>query len=80
MGQDLQELKKSTRRQDYKDLLAGWMAAWVAARRATEDGGDDSIPEEVSEDLVRVQEAIDDIDITKVIYQIDIELTHLQNP
>ena len=65
---------------DQGDLLAGWVAAWAAARRATEDGGDDSIPEEESEDLARAQEIIDDTDITKAIYQIDNELARVQNP
>ena len=65
---------------DQGDLLAGWMAAWAAARKAMGDGGDDSIPEEEPEDLARAQEAIDDTDITKAIYKIDIELVHVQNP
>ena len=48
---------------DQGDLLAGWMTVWMAVRRATEDGGGDSIPEEESEDLARAQDAIDDTDI-----------------
>ena len=52
----------------------------MAAKRATEDGRDDSIPDEKSTDLSRVPEVIDDTDIIKVIYQIDTELVPVQHP
>ena len=46
----------------------------MIVRRDTEDGGDDSIFKWKSEDLARVQEVIDDTDIIKAIYQIDIDI------